>query len=181
MFEVQFKLEKSSNKPLYSIQRQRFIFKTIIFWTNHLSNTPCCNSHCKTLSLFFTLLPFLGLFHLKDCLQVRCRMTVDICCRSLISLKKGGFAKARLKMYFQYRSATFWSKLNWAMRASPWEVAICLWGKKVASLAIIHVGAEALLLCRQLHKRAINNLWPGNYRTFSNTHGPGSFCLTNLS
>ena len=116
MFEVQFKLEKSSNRPLYSIQRQRFIFKTIIFWTNHLSNTPCCNSHCKTLSLFFTLLPFLGLFHLKDCLQVRCRMTVDIWCRSLISLKKGGFAKARLKMYFQYRSATFWSKLNWAMR-----------------------------------------------------------------
>ena len=48
-------------------------------------------------------------------------------------------------------------------------------------LAILHVGAEALLLCRQLHKRAINNLWPGNYRTFWNTHGPGSFCLTNLS
>ena len=50
-------IKKSSNEPPYSIQRQWFI-KTIIFWTNYLSNTPCCNSHCKTLSLFFTRLPF---------------------------------------------------------------------------------------------------------------------------
>ena len=39
---------------------------------------------------------------------------------------------------------------------------------------------KTLLLCRQVHKRAINNLRPANYWTFSNTHGPGCFCLTNL-
>ena len=87
-----------------------------------------------------------------------------------------GFAKALLKMYFQYRCYIALVKIELSFEG------IIFTRKNDTSVFLGWVLAwsgETLLFCRQLHKRAINNLRPGNYWTFPNTHGPGSFCSTN--
>ena len=112
------------------------------------------------------------------------RDTVDIWCRSLISLKKdiwagAGFCKSSFENVFSIQML-HWSKLNWALSGIILGERVQLFSSYRDRIGwVLAWGAGTLSFCRQLHKRAINNLRPGNYWTFPNTHGPGSFCSTN--
>ena len=154
-------IKKSSNEPPYSIQRQWFI-KTIIFWTNYLSNTPCCNSHCTTLFLFFTLLPFHWIISSERLLASSLQNDRWHLLQKLNLFKERWFCKSSFENVFSIQICYILVKIELSFERLQYvyeEKRLHLL-QMGCHLAILHVGAEALLLCRQLHKRAINNLWP---------------------
>ena len=92
-------------------------------------------------------------------------------CRSLISLKKSG-------SFSHAVSFCPFTPLLHCSKSERWTFHLEKGSSQIGW--VLAWDGKTLLLCRQVHKRAINNLRPANYWTFSNTHGPGCFCLTNL-
>ena len=150
-------------------------------------NSFRCNSHCKILSLFFTRLPFYCII-LSEILPVNIAILLQHVCKGhrWHLVQKLNLFKERYLSWCRVLQKLFWKCIfNTHSRLVKIELSfegIIFTRKNDTSVFLGWVLAwsgETLLFCRQLHKRAINNLRPGNYWTFPNTHGLGSFCSTN--